>query len=342
MAKWKSALSVQQWLQQLHSNGHSLALKELTYYKSKTQLLDLAVRKRIRSPHSGQYLAPHKGRGMEFAEVRHYQSGDDVRSIDWRVTARTGEAHTKLFQEEKERPVLMLVDFSASMQFGSQLLFKSVQAAHLAALIAWSACARGDKLGALVFNDQQHHEFRPQSRDKAVLRVFHGLLDSHKQQQNLIDSTGSNGSANAPAKGGPANGGPANTGLLAQLQRLNQLAKPGCTVYLLSDFAVLQQGDSPAIERELQRLARHCEVVACVISDPFEQHLPHYPEAVNVRSHQGQFSLPLHDAGFRRRFNQQAQQLGALRQQKLARYCHSLVEITAAKALEQQFYEGSL
>ncbi|MEM0515365.1 DUF58 domain-containing protein [Pseudoalteromonas sp. YIC-827] len=327
MARLKSALSVQQWLQQLHSNGHSLALKELTYYKSKTQLLDLAVRKRIRSPHSGQYLAPHKGRGMEFAEVRHYQSGDDVRSIDWRVTARTGEAHTKLFQEEKERPVLMLVDFSASMQFGSQLLFKSVQAAHLAALIAWSACARGDKLGALVFNDQQHHEFRPQSRDKAVLRVFHGLLDSHKQQQSLIDDSSSAGSA--------------NTGLLAQLQRLNQLAKPGCTVYLISDFAVLQQGDNPAIERELQRLARHCEVVACVISDPFEQHLPHYPEAVNVRSHQGQFSLPLHDAGFRRRFNQQAQQLGALRQQKLARYCHSLVEISAAKALEQQFYEGS-
>ncbi|WP_442792654.1 DUF58 domain-containing protein [Pseudoalteromonas sp. T1lg75] len=319
----QSAMGVQQWLQQLHSNGHSLALKELTYYKTKTQLLDLAVRKRIRSPHSGQYLAPHKGRGMEFAEVRHYQSGDDVRSIDWRVTARTGEAHTKLFQEEKERPVLMLVDFSASMQFGSQLLFKSVQAAHLAALIAWSACARGDKLGALVFNDQQHHEFRPQSRDKAVLRVFHGLLDSHKQQQTLSSST-------------------TGTDLLRQLQRLNQLAKPGSTVYLLSDFAMLQQDNNPAIERELQRLARHCEVVACVISDPFEQHLPHYPEAVNVRSHQGQFSLPLHDASFRRRFNQQAQQLGALRQQKLSRYCHSLVEISAAKALEKQFYEGSL
>nr|WP_233998442.1 DUF58 domain-containing protein [Pseudoalteromonas sp. T1lg48] len=323
MAKLQSAMGVQQWLEQLHSNGHSLALKELTYYKTKTQLLDLAVRKRIRSPHSGQYLAPHKGRGMEFAEVRHYQSGDDVRSIDWRVTARTGEAHTKLFQEEKERPVLMLVDFSASMHFGSQLLFKSVQAAHLAALIAWSACARGDKLGALVFNDQQHHEFRPQSRDKAVLRVFHGLLDSHKQQQTLSSSA-------------------TGTDLLRQLQRLNQLAKPGSTVYLLSDFAILQHDDNPAIERELQRLARHCEVVACVISDPFEQHLPHYPEAVNVRSHQGHFSLPLQDAGFRRRFNQQAQQLDALRQQKLSRYCHSLVEISAAKALEQQFYEGSL
>ncbi|MFY8272851.1 DUF58 domain-containing protein [Pseudoalteromonas sp. SSDWG2] len=317
-----SPSSVHEWLAQLHSNGHSLALKELTYYKSKTKLLNLAVRRKIRSPLSGQYLAPLKGRGMEFAEVRHYQNGDDVRSIDWRVTARTGEAHTKLFQEEKERPVLIMTDFSANMQFGSAFVFKSVQAAHLSALIAWSACERGDKLGALVFNDNQHYEFRPQSRDKAVLRVFHGMLDCHAQQQN------------ASIKSKPSD-------LLTQLKRLNQLAKPGSAVYLISDFVGLSTSHNQAIERELQHLARHCEVVACVISDPFERKLPKYEEAIKVSTGQGEISLALDDATFRARFNKRARQLGSARLQILSRYCHSLIEISAAKALEQQFYQRS-
>ncbi len=318
-----SPSSVNDWLKQLHCSGHALALKELTYYKSKTRLLDLAVRKRIRSPLSGQYLAPHKGRGMEFAEVRHYQNGDDVRSIDWRVTARTGEAHTKLFQEEKERPVLIMADFSASMQFGSQFVFKSVQAAHLGALIAWSACERGDKLGALIFNDHHHHEFRPQSRDKAVLRVFHGMLDCHSEQQSMASQSTS------------------QVSLVTQLKRLNQLAKPGSTVYLISDFVTLNEQDRATIERELQHLARHCEVVACIVSDPFEKKLPSYSEAINVSTGRTEISLALDDASFRSRFNKRAHALGSQRLEILARYCHSIVEISAAKALEQQFYQRS-
>lgn len=308
--------SVAYWLEKLHSNGHSLSLKELTYYKSKTQLLDLAVQKRLRSPLSGQYLAPHKGRGMEFAEVRHYQQGDDVRSIDWRVTARTGEAHTKLFQEEKERPVLLMVDLSSSMQFGSQFVFKSVQAAHVAALEAWSACKRGDKLGALVFNEQQHHEFRPQSRDKAVLRVLHAMQDMQHADIGEQVHAGN---------------------LLSQLQRMNQLAKPGSVVYLLSDFVELNDEYGDAIERQLQHLARHCEVVAGVISDPFERQLPQFNDTINVDTGRGKISLALDDAHFRRRYHRQAQQFDSQRLQRLSRHCHSLVEISAASALEQQF-----
>ncbi len=136
------------WLTQSHSNGVELTLKELLYYKSKARLLDLKPKRAIRSDQAGQYLAPHKGRGMEFAEVRQYQYGDDIRAIDWRVTARTGEAHTKLYQEEKERPVFIFCDLSSPLLFGSRLLLKSVQAAHLSALVAWSACARGDRLVA--------------------------------------------------------------------------------------------------------------------------------------------------------------------------------------------------
>ena len=310
--------SVQQWLQTLHTSGHTLSLKELTYYKAKTHLLDLPIRQKVRSHLGGQYLAPHKGRGMEFAEVRHYQQGDDVRSIDWRVTARTGEAHTKLFQEEKERPVLLLVDLSATMHFGSQFLFKSVQAAHVAALVAWAACQRGDKLGALLFNDTQHVEHRPQSRDKAVLRIFHTMQDLHEKP---------------PTQARPM--------LFAeQLKRLNQLAKPGSLVYVISDFSALNQ-QHEGIAKELQHLARHCEVNACVVSDPFEQALPAHAQSVVANTGAHKQLLPLHSSQFRKQYQRWAQANNNAQHALLARHCHGVVDISSDKPLEQQLVVGT-
>ena len=129
-------LSPQQWRLQNGTTGTSLGLTELLWYQRYTKVLDLTPQMAIQSKLAGTYLAKSKGRGMEFDEVRHYQNGDDVRTIDWRVTARTGKVHTKLFREEKERPVFILTDLSSSMHFGSSLLFKSVQAAHLADVVA--------------------------------------------------------------------------------------------------------------------------------------------------------------------------------------------------------------
>jgi uncharacterized protein (DUF58 family) len=130
---------------------------------------------------------------MEFDEVRHYQTGDDIRAIDWRVTARTGKTHTKLFREELERPVLIATDLSASMHFGSQLLFKSVQAAHLASLVAWHAKNRGDRLGGIVFNQHEHLELKPRSRKEGVLHYLHALTamhhTQHKSQYELQQNT---------------------------------------------------------------------------------------------------------------------------------------------------------
>ena len=143
---------IAKWLAKYHSDGVNLGIKELIHYQGKTSLLNLSPRKTVQAKLAGAYLAKTKGRGMEFDEARHYQAGDDIRAIDWRVTARTGKTHTKLYREEKERPVFVLTDLSSSMQFGTQFLFKSVQAAHLSALIAWSARKRGDRIGGLVFN----------------------------------------------------------------------------------------------------------------------------------------------------------------------------------------------
>ena len=114
-----------QTLASLLTNGINVSINELIQYQTKTSLINLAAKKDLHGKMSGNYLARSKGRGMEFDEVRHYQTGDDIRAIDWRVTARTGITHTKVFREEVKRPVLIATDLSDNMMFGSQLLFKS-------------------------------------------------------------------------------------------------------------------------------------------------------------------------------------------------------------------------
>lgn len=135
-----------------HANGVTLSLEELLPYQQQS-VRWLPPARSLWTQMSGQHQSRSLGRGMDFAEVRQYQPGDDIRAIDWRVTARTGKPHTKLFTEEREKPVVLYIDLSASMQFGSQLMLKSVQAAHVASLISWLSVAQkrsrwcGDRLG---------------------------------------------------------------------------------------------------------------------------------------------------------------------------------------------------
>lgn len=252
--------NAQHWLQSQQADGCNLSIKELLYYRSKTSLLNLNPTKTIQAKLAGSYVTKAKGRGMEFDEARHYQPGDDIRAIDWRVTARTGKTHTKLYREERERPVFIFVDLSASMYFGTQLLFKSVQAAHLASLIAWSAAQRGDRVGGLVFNEHQHHEFKPLTRQKAVLSLLNGLVTMHQQPATQQTSSAA---TQAKHQGNPAYFADA-------CARLRRLARPGSLVFLISDFLSL---DSVATQH-ISRTARHCELVSYHISDPFEHELP--------------------------------------------------------------------
>lgn len=240
-------LSFQQWLEQNGTNGTSPGLAELLWYQRYTKVLDLTPTMAIQSKLAGTYLAKSKGRGMEFDEVRHYQNGDDVRTIDWRVTARTGKVHTKLFREEKERPVFILTDLGSSMRFGSSLLFKSVQATHLAALIAWHVKQRGDKLGGLVFSQQQHIELKPQSRSHGVLRYFNALTQVHQARET-------------------------NRGLHINdaLSQLRRLVRPGSLVYILSDFSAFNADGL----RHIRAIRQHNEVCCCPISDPLDLMLP--------------------------------------------------------------------
>src|SRR6056300_461999 len=151
------------------ARGAYATLEDLIALRFPAQQLRLARRKKALSALTGPNKSNFRGRGIDFEEVRSYQPGDDIRTIDWRVTARTGSAHTKLFREERERPVLVVVDQRSSMFFGSSHCFKSVLAAQLASLIAWSALDAGDRVGGLVFNGEEHREIRPRRSRKNVL-----------------------------------------------------------------------------------------------------------------------------------------------------------------------------
>lgn len=200
---------------------------------------------------SGNYVSAFKGRGMEFDEARPYQPGDDIRCIDWRVTARTGKAHTKLFREERERPVLLWVDYRHSMFFGSRNSFKSVVAAKAAALLAWSTAQHGDRLGGLIFSETTHQELRPQ-RGKAATLHFIQKLTEHPAWDEFNQPVEHTHSGNHA------------------LNRLRRVARPGSLIFLISDFRHMDD----STQSSLAQLAKHNDLVMLFISDPLEESLP--------------------------------------------------------------------
>ncbi|MEW9798129.1 DUF58 domain-containing protein [Alteromonas sp. CYL-A6] len=308
--------TISQQLSLLQSNGVALTVSELLRYQQLTRLLDLSPRRQPQAKLAGSYLSRHKGRGMEFDEARHYQPGDDIRAIDWRVTARTGKTHTKVYREERERPVFLLCDFSSSMQFGTRLLTKAVQAAHTAALISWSAAARGDKVGALLFANDQHRECRPLSRKRAVLTICHELLNIH---------------AAAMKQPTPSDSSAAFEDACARARRL---ARPGSLVYLISDF----QHMSDMACQHLSHMARHCEVRAVLISDPLEHTLPDAStlQPVNVTDGLKEQTWLLGDSRAQTQYATWREQTLTDIRDRLSRYGISFSSVSAGLPLDEQ------
>jgi uncharacterized protein (DUF58 family) len=205
---------------------------------------------RVKSLQTGAYVSHFRGRGMEFDESRPYQPGDDPRSIDWRVTARSTTAYTKLFREERERPVLVCVDLRANMHFATRGCFKSVNASRAAALLSWAAHHRGDRLGGLIFGDTTHRELKPRLGRRAALRFVHQLVE-HPDWTNRGVAEGTEPLAQA-------------------MSSLRRVARPGSLVVVISDFI----GFSRAAQSYLSSVARHNEVLAVFIHDPLEKRLP--------------------------------------------------------------------
>jgi uncharacterized protein (DUF58 family) len=233
------------------AHGAYLELKDLISLRFPAKQLKLGRRKRALSTLAGPNKSNFRGRGIDFEEVRSYQPGDDIRTIDWRVTARTGSAHTKMFREERERPVLVVIDQRSSMFFGSSHCFKSVLAGHLASLLAWSALNAGDRVGGLVFNDEGHQEIRPRRSRKTVLTLL-SQLSSYNQ---ALPQT-SIGDGDSFAR---------------MLSNLRRIARPGSSLFLISDF----RGSVQERAREhLFELAKHTELTAISCADPLENELP--------------------------------------------------------------------
>jgi len=209
---------------------------------------------RVNSLQTGAYVSHFRGRGMEFDESRPYQPGDDPRSIDWRVTARSTTAYTKLFREERERPVLVMVDLRSNMHFATRGCFKSVNATRAAALLAWAAHHRGDRLGGLVFGDTVHRELKPRLGRQAALRFVHQLVE-HPDWETKTSAPGE---------------GAGEQALTTATAALRRVARPGSLIVILSDFAGLTR----AAQSYLSSIARHNEMLAVYLNDPLERELP--------------------------------------------------------------------
>jgi uncharacterized protein (DUF58 family) len=269
--------------------GPSVSLRDLLDLQWQAAHLQIPPQRRVATHLAGGYLSSLRGRGIEFDEVRGYQPGDDIRTIDWRVTARTGKPHTKIFRAERERPVYLVLDVGASMYFGTRVTFKICVAAQAAALIAWASVANRDRVGGLLFAPDQHWEFKPAASRRAIARMLNTVAELTTQR--------------------PANF--AANPLSAAAQRLRHVAKPGSTIYLISDFSGL---DNDA-ERHLAQLSQHNELYALHVYDPLEQHAPP-AGCYNITDGKQQKILDTTTAQsqqrYRERFQQRMQTLDAL------------------------------
>lgn len=250
-------------------NGVSAQAEDLVRLRGDAHRLWLTPRKTVAATQSGDYRSIFRGRGIDFDSSRTYQHGDDIRTMDWRVTARTGRAHVKVYQEERERPVFLAVDCGATMRFGTRTAFKSVVAARAATLMAWAASEHGDRVGAVLFGIEQHLEQVPAGGARGVLGVIHGLV-----------------------KAGAAPTSSAENSLADAIDRLRRLARPGTLIVLATDF----RGWNDAVARAVGALAQRCDLIICFVYDALEADPP--PPGY-YRVSDGQ-SVRMVDAGERR------------------------------------------
>ena len=216
--------------------------------------LELDYQSRSRLGMSGSHISKHKGRGVDFEEFRAYQPGDDIRQIDWRVTARTGRPFTKVFREERERPVIIGIDQSHNMFFGSQVAFKSVVAAEAAAIICWTTVDNGDRVGGVVFTDTRQELVKPRRSKRSALRFLDILAQLNQelvQHHTDVVATDTNY-------------------LLKALEQMYRITRPGSNVYLISDF----QAFNDDCRHYLHQLSIHNSVTCIFVYDALEENLP--------------------------------------------------------------------
>ena len=233
-------------------------LKDLVALRLQASGFSFLPKQPVHSILSGRHASRLRGRGLNFEELRHYRLGDDIRSMDWKVTNRTGKPHVRVFTEERERPVLLLVDQRIGMFFGSRLKMKSVIAAELAALAAWRVVSVGDRVGSLVFNDTEIIETKPHRSTKTVMQILHNVL---KQNHAL-----------SAAQRPPQN----DQQLNLALKEAERLSGHDYLIVIVSDMS----GWNAETVKRIKRLAQHNDVMASLVYDELEKTLPDHSNLV--------------------------------------------------------------
>jgi uncharacterized protein (DUF58 family) len=247
-------------------------LHQLTLLQHQARGLSFLPRQPVHSVLSGRHASRVRGRGLNFEEIRQYHAGDDVRTIDWKVTARLRSPHTRVFTEERDRPVLLLVDQRIGMFFGTRVNMKSVTAASAAALAAWRVLDAGDRIGAIVFNDSDVDVIAPGRSRSTVTQILERIVKFNHQL-----------SADSAAR--------PNRGMFAEvLDRANRLATHDFLVVVISDF----HGHDETTFRSLRRMRHHNDMIAVLVHDPSASNLPRSRDFV-VTDGQLQVELPVGD-----------------------------------------------
>jgi uncharacterized protein (DUF58 family) len=228
------------------SAATQVTTKALVQQQVHAKNLTLSGRKKASSAISGLHDSRFRGRGMDYQESRVYQAGDDIRNMDWLVTARTGTAHTKLFQEERERPIHIVIDTNSTMAFGTRNEFKSVTAAKVAALLAWAAVKNGDRVGVMDYGKNGIHHEKPVGGKRGMMRLIAHLVQADKNKSN------------------------SHTLLEDALKRLRTIIRPGSLVIIISDFYHLGKD----VKRHLIQLNKHNDVLSVFVTDTFEINSP--------------------------------------------------------------------
>jgi uncharacterized protein (DUF58 family) len=221
-------------------------LDDLLELRHQARTIGLSAHHLVNSRLSGLYASVFRGNGMDFEEVREYREGDDIRLMDWRVTARTGTPHMKVFREERERSVMLAIDAGPNMQFGTRGTFKSVQAARVASLVGWSANRHQDRVGALIYGDGPVQHFRVSRHQQGIWRVLRALTE-----QGRAKSTDHNA-------------------LLEAMTRMRRVSPPGALIFFIGDM----NRDLTEFELGLAALRDKHEVVLVAVDDPADWEIP--------------------------------------------------------------------
>lgn len=308
--------------------------QELVELNAKVRSRKINSNKLIRSLIAGSYFSPFRGQGLEFEEVRQYVAGDDIRKIDWRVTARSGKPHIKLFREERERKVILCHDLGKSMCFGTRGTFKSVQAAHVTALLGWCALANGNMVGGCLYGDTQYgqHFYKPSRRRDSFLQILQKIcaepikhtgesairenkyhLSNSLTQNNSV--TRSNSVAQSSSQSNSVNPTSSTTTLAGSISYICRVAPAGSLVVIISDFLEITE----QLAQGLGDLNSRCELVIVSVRDPADTHLPSIGRLTFSDNYE-EFTVNLSDKEARKKYERQALENNA----QLQNICDSL------------------